>query len=192
MKPALTRLGKRGWRSMRGPSSATGAASASATICTIDIQRPQHIVAFRLAVQAGGVEGHALRFQDGRAHVDRDAAICFQARFDHAGQGFNPDRALVGQTLVGDESHEGAGAVTALLDLAAVGVVNAIAEIDFLRLRLFHHQHLVGADAEAAVGQALPLGRAEIDVLVDGIDDHEVIAGAMHLGEFQFHVRIIL
>src|SRR3989338_5067557 len=34
MNPALTRLGKRGWRSMSGPNSFTGACSISSTSCT--------------------------------------------------------------------------------------------------------------------------------------------------------------
>jgi hypothetical protein len=50
-----------------------------------------------------------------------------------------------------------------LLDFAAIGVVDAITEIDPGALRLFHHQHLVGADAEAAIRDELPLARRERD-----------------------------
>ena len=39
----------------------------------------------------------------------------------------------------------------------------------------------------SAVGQALPLFGREIDLLADGVDDDEVVAGAVHLGKVQFH-----
>ncbi len=91
-------------------------------------------------------------------------------------------------SLFADELDEGARAVAALLHFAAIVVIDAVAEVAAGQARLFHHEDLVGADAEAAVGQALPLGRREIDVLADGVDDDEVIAGAVHLGKVEFHV----
>ena len=75
-----------------------------------------------------------------------------------------------------------------MLDFAAIVVIDTVAEVAAGQARLFHHQDLVGADTETAVGQALPLGRREVDILIDGIDDDEVIAGAMHLGKLEFHV----
>ena len=67
-------------------------------------------------------------------------------------------------------------------------VVNAVTEIDAGRLRLFDHQHLVRTDAEAAVRQLFPLCGREGHALVDRVDDDEIIAGAMHFCEFEFHV----
>jgi hypothetical protein len=46
---------------------------------------------------------------------------------------FDADLALVGEALLMDEAHEAARAVAALLDLAAVGVEDAVAEIDARR-----------------------------------------------------------
>jgi hypothetical protein len=94
---------------------------------------------------------------------------------------------LVGQPLFRHELDEGARAVAALLHFATVGVENAIAEIATGVGRLFHQQDLVGADAEAAVAQQAPLRRREVDLLGDAVDDDEVIAGAVHFGEFEFH-----
>ena len=154
-------------------------------------ERPQRVVAFGLALQAGGIERYLGWIQHRRAHVHRHIAVGFQPRFDQAGHGLNPDAGLGGQLFVGHETHKGACAVAALLDFTTIGVIDAVAEIDAGRVRRFDHQHLVGADAEAAVGQLLPLGRAEVDLLVDRVDDDEVIAGAVHFGEFEFHVEII-
>ena len=49
------------------------------------------------------------------------------------------------------ELDEAARAVAALLDLAAVGIEDAVAEIRARRLRLLDHQDLVAAHAEMAV-----------------------------------------
>src|SRR5690606_2777004 len=57
--------------------------------------------------------------------------------------------------------------------------------------RPLHHQQLVGADAEAPVGQPAPLRRSEIQGLARGVDHDEVVAGAVHLGEFELHAAII-
>ncbi|MNN49068.1 hypothetical protein D3C81_1635730 [compost metagenome] len=78
-----------------------------------------------------------------------------------------------------------------MLDFAAIGVIDAIAEVDAGSLRLFDYQHLIGTHAKAAVGQVLPLRRSEIDGLVDGVDDNEIVARTMHFCEFEFHIAII-
>jgi hypothetical protein len=51
------------------------------------------------AVQALAVERHRCRLQHGRAHVDRDAAVVFQARRDDAGHGLHADAALAVKPL---------------------------------------------------------------------------------------------
>ena len=62
---------------------------------------------------------------------------------------------LVGEALVAHDSDEAARAVAALLDLvAAAAVEDAIAEVDLGVRRLLDDQDLVGADAEATVGEA--------------------------------------
>src|SRR5690606_13896506 len=114
----------------------------------------------------------------------------FQARGDDALHGLDANAALGRQAFVADEAGKGACAVAALFDLAAVAVEDAVAEVDACRLRTLDHQDLVGPDAEAAVGQAAPLFRAQVHLLVDGVDDDEIIAGAVHLGELQFHVSV--
>jgi hypothetical protein len=106
---------------------------------------------------------------------------------DDAGHGLHPDAAFATQTLVADETGKGARAVAALFDFAAIAIKNAVAEIGAGHGRAFHNQDLVGAHAEAAVGQALPLGGAEVDLLVDGVDHDEIVARALHLGELEFH-----
>jgi hypothetical protein len=152
-----------------------------------DRQRPQGVVTLDHAGQTGLVEWHVGRHEARRAHVDRDAAIVFQARADDPRHGLHTDAARLCQPLVDDKAHEGARAVAALLDLTAIVVEDAIAKVHPRVSRAFHDQDLVGPDAEAAVGQAAPLIDTQVDLLVDRIDNDEVVAGAVHLGKFQFH-----
>ena len=81
------------------------------------------------------------------------------------------------------EAHEAACAVAALLDLAAVGIEDAVAEIDIGRRGALDHQDLVAADAEVAVSEKACLGRRRHEVLIDGVEYDKVVAEAVHLGE---------
>jgi hypothetical protein len=65
--------------------------------------------------------------------------------------------------VVVHEAHEAARAVAALLDLAAVGVEDAVAEIGVVAAGLLDQQDLVAADAEMAVGDAAALLGGERD-----------------------------
>jgi hypothetical protein len=88
-----------------------------------------------------------------------------------------------------DEAHEAARAVAALLDLAAVGIEDAVAEIDARRRRALDDQDLVAADAEMAVGEKARLGRRRHEVLADGVEHDEIVAEAVHFGEADAHRR---
>ena len=150
MKPAFTRCGKRGWCSISGPCSATGALSTSATTCTacglpIDRIATETIAPSARAesarchfsqepsgmrIEPRPVEWNALRLEHRRPHVDRDAAVGADARLDDARQRLHPHHRLVGQPVLAHEAQEATRAVAALLDLAAVGVVDQVAEVD--------------------------------------------------------------
>jgi hypothetical protein len=97
---------------------------------------------------------------------------------------------LVGQPLVMHETHEAAGAIAALLDLATIGIEDAVAEIDTGLARLLDQQDLVTADTEMAVGQVNQLFRAEGNLLAHAVEDNEIVAQTVHFGEFEFHVPL--
>jgi hypothetical protein len=72
-----------------------------------------------------------------------------------------------------------------MLHLAAVGVEDAVGEV---RLRLggrLEQQHLITTDTEMAVGQGLYLRRRQRHRLAHAVDDHKIVAQAMHLGKTQ-------
>ncbi|MCY1542489.1 hypothetical protein D9M68_782370 [compost metagenome] len=153
----------------------------------VDLQAVDRIHAFSPGRQALGAERHLGRFQLGRAHVHGDLAVVLQRQRDHALHHLHAHRALVGHALVADETHEAARAVAAVLDLAAVGIEDAVAEVDIAARRFLDHQHLVGAHAEMPAGERAPLCGCQVDLLVDAVEHDKVVAGAMHLGELEFH-----
>jgi hypothetical protein len=132
-------------------------------------------------------EGNFGRPEARRTHVHRDLAVGFEFRHDQSALRLDADLALVGEALLMDEAHEAARAVAALLDLAAVGVEDAVAEIDARRRAALDDQDLVAADAEMAVGEKARLGRRRHEVLADRVEHDEIVAEAMHFGKTNTH-----
>ena len=94
--------------------------------------------------------------------------------------------------LVAHEADEAARAVAALLDLvAAAAVEDAVAEVDARRRARLDDQDLVGADAEAPVGEAAQLRGVELERRARRVEHDEVVARALHLREAQPHGGII-
>jgi hypothetical protein len=108
----------------------------------------------------GGVEAHRGGIEVGRAHVDGDAAVGREAQHEAAVHRLDRERRLVGEALVAHVADEAARAVAAVLDLvAAAAVEDAVAEVDLGVRRLLDDEDLVGADAEAPVGEACASAR---------------------------------
>ncbi len=93
----------------------------------IDLERPAAISLRRL--QPAPIERNAFRVEYRRLHADRHLPIGLQARRNQPGQRLDADLGLVRQPFVVHETHEAARAVAALLDFAAVGVPDAVAEV---------------------------------------------------------------
>src|SRR5262249_4486658 len=111
-------------------------------------------------------------------------------RSDHAGQGLDADFGLLREALVVDEPDEAARAVAALLDLTAVGVPDAVAEIRVGALRSLDEKNLVAADAEVPVREPSRALRAYVKGSADAVEHDEVVARPLHLGEFEAHLRV--
>ena len=107
--------------------------------------------------------------------------------------------------LRGASSPEELFASAALLGIEAVAVVDRNSLAGLVRahdaakatgIRLvvgcrLDHQDLVTADAEAAIGQPLQQRRARPERRAGRIDDDEIVASAMHLGERELHPCIV-
>jgi hypothetical protein len=158
-----------------------------------ELDRPEREPAVApLRREPRGVEGNVRRIEIGRSHVDGDAAVALLAQLEAAVHRVDDDGALVGEAALANEADEAARAVAALLDLvAAAAVEDAIAEVGAGARRRLDDEDLVGADAEAPVGDALELRAVERERLLRRVDDDEVVAGSLHLGEANAHGAII-
>jgi hypothetical protein len=157
----------------------------------VDVQRPETCAAMRSRHQAFGIERHVRWLELRRPHVDGHVAVGFEHRLDHAGGRLHADRPLVGQAARMDELDEAARAIAAGFHLVAIGIEDAVLEVHRRRIGPLHQQDLIGADTEAAISQQAQLRAIERKRLGNAIEHHEVVAGALHLGEAQSHAGII-
>ena len=135
-------------------------------------------------------KGNFGRQKAGFAHVDRDLAVGFEARGDDPFLRLDADLAFVGQPLLMDKADETTSAVAALLDLAAVGIEDPVAEIDTRLAGRLDQQDLVATDPEIAVGEVAKLFRGKRNRLANAVENNEIIAQTMHLGEFELHFAL--
>ena len=98
-----------------------------------------------------------------------------------------PQRITRDQIAIPSEPGNTAHAVPTLPRLGAIRVVDPHAEISVARGRRVDDEQLIEADSQPAVGELPALGPGEGYRLADPVDDHEVVAEAMHLGESKFH-----
>jgi hypothetical protein len=74
-----------------------------------------------------------------------------------------------------------------LLDLAAIGIPNAIAEQNIGTRRRLHQQQLITADTEVTIREKTHLLCGRHKRLAHTVNDDKVIAEAMHFAEAQLH-----
>src|SRR6267378_2487647 len=122
-----------------------------------------------------------------RPHLDADPAVGLEPRHDRAGERLDADLALRGEALLVHELHEAARAVAALLDLAAVGVEDAVAEVHAASLRPLNHEDLVATDSQMSIRDLFQLLFIEIECRRGRIQYHEIVAGSLHLGKRKLH-----
>src|SRR3546814_13904315 len=81
--------------------------------------------------------------------------------------------------------------VAALPYLTAIGIEDAIVEVDIRTRRCLDDENLVAADAETPVTEPCQQRRLRIKTTRSRIDHDKIIAGAMHLGQVQLHPYIV-
>src|SRR5690606_16832151 len=118
---------------------------------------PERLVALAPGREPGRVEGDLRRLEAGPPHVHGDPAVGRERQAQHPAQGLYADRVAGRQALVPHEAQETARAIAAMLDLAAVGIEDPVAEVDIGPARTLDEQQLVRADAEMAIGETAPL-----------------------------------
>ena len=77
-----------------------------------------------------------------------------------------------------------------MLDLAAIRVKDAIAEINIWTFGLLNKQYLIAPHAKMAIAKKAGLLRCQRHRLANAIQNNEIIAQTVHFREFQFHWRL--
>ena len=135
------------------------------------------------------LEGQGARREVRHAHVDADAPGREHAGLDHPGRAVHAQRPAARPAAPPQEFGDAARPVAALLDLAAVGIEDAVVDRGARPGRRLQHQRLVEADAGVAVGQPSPGGGVGQGRRVRRIHDDEVVAESVHLGEVEAHAE---
>lgn len=123
----------------------------------------------------------------GAPHVDADLTVIADIEFDNAALGLDADLALGRQALVQHKTGEATRAIAALLHFRAIGVEDPVTEIHLRVARCFDDQQLVEADTGVSVTPLFGVLGQNVRVLADQVEDHEVVAQAVHLGKTQQH-----
>ena len=130
------------------------------------------------------------QFKNRCAHVHPHAAIGIHRGRDHAGLGQHLYGFFLRQAVIDHIAGKATRAVAALLDLAAIGVVNHIFKICALAPSA-HAQDLVGAHAKAAIGQKAVVALAQTQQPLGFIQHDKIVARALHFAKVDFHSAII-
>ncbi|MNY29752.1 hypothetical protein D3C86_1638120 [compost metagenome] len=101
----------------------------------------------------GCAKRHCLGIEVRLTHIHAHQIIVGHAQHHAPGLGTDANIALVGQAFQPYKAGKAASAVTALRHFTAVGVKNAVMEIQFRIVRRFYHQQLVKANAQVPIGQ---------------------------------------
>jgi hypothetical protein len=69
----------------------------------------------------------------------------------------------------------------------AIGVIDAVAEIDIGALRGFHHQHLVAADPKMAISELADMLVLQAEALGYQVNDNKVVTQPVHFCKSKQH-----
>ena len=141
--------------------------------------------------QARHIKRQGFGGETGLAHVNDYLAVGHCLKGDQSGRDLGAQRVARRELLLMDEFDETARAVAAVLDLAAIGVENPVAKIRLGVRGRVDQQYLIAANAELAVSEGPGAFGGHVDGLAHPVQDHEIVAGAMHFCEVPDHVGII-
>ena len=214
MKPALTRCGKRGWCSISGPCVGDRrGVDVVHLLHRVRVAHRQHrdgndgAIGMRAKRQlpffpaAVGLRRRARRRSNGtRGRSNTGAPMSTVTRPSASRRGSITPRqrlararvSLAVRPLSRTIAHEAARAVAALLDLAAVGVVDHVFEVDARRRATGRTDRIWSAPTPKWRSARKRYCAASRPSAAAGLVEHdEVVARALHLGEADSHGGII-
>ncbi len=134
-----------------------------------------------VAVRSCGTEGRFLQLQ-------LDVATPMNQNLDAFARSLQQVRdSIVDQSRARQPSRNAAGSVATLFGLAAVAVPDGVSPMAAMAFHAMDRQELVESDAAMAIAHESDLHRVCHERPTPRVDDDEIIAKAMHLGEMQAH-----
>ena len=143
-------------------------------------QVPKQGLALGSSAESSRVEWDLVGLQPGRAHINPDPAIGFEAWGDQATQGLDAQGGGIRQALIMNKSGEATGTIATLLDLPAIGIEDPIAKIGIGSGRGLNDQDLIATNPEAAVSEPAAEGGRRFKRLAQPVNDDKVIASTVH------------
>ena len=131
------------------------------------------------------------RIKHGRTHIDGDLPVWLGVQGDDAALHLHADRGFGGEPLLKHKAHKAACAIAAVLNHAAIGVVDDVGKIHIGRGGWAHRQNLVCAHAKAPVGNETVLFAREVQRGAGFVQHHKVVACALHFGKGNKHGQIM-
>jgi len=81
------------------------------------------------------------------------------------------------------KTHKASRTIAALFNLSAICIENAIAEIVTWIPGFFNDEDLIRTDANMSISDLLPRHLFHRDGLANGVNDNEIVAGAVHFAK---------
>jgi hypothetical protein len=131
-------------------------------------------------------EGNVARLEAGHAHVDFHLLVTHRHCNARIG-GLKGQRRLGAELLIVHEARETAHAVSTLFCARSVGVEYSTSEIRIGIGWRLEDEKLIEADTAMPVRPPTNELWLEVDVLSHEVDDHEIVAEAVHFAESKLH-----
>ncbi len=142
----------------------------------------------RIAISAlGRVERQTTRLKIGYAHVYGNESIALDAGRDETGRTIERESITAGLPSPMEEGCDTAHAVTTLLDLEPVSIEDPVKNEGIGPPGLLEHQCLIETDSLTSVRELPELFSRRRSVPLRQVEDNEIVAGTVHLGEIDAH-----
>jgi hypothetical protein len=115
--------------------------------------------------------------------------IGFESRNDDPAFGADTYFFFGGEAPIVHVSHQAACAIAALLDLAAIGIEDAVIEISVGSACALDLQDLVTSHTEMAIGEEAKLIETQLDRIIDRVEHDKIVSQPLHFRELQIHAR---
>jgi hypothetical protein len=132
-------------------------------------------------------KGNALELKHGRAHLHGDIVLVILNEFNDTFFNFDTQGGLLRQTRLAHVAQETTRAIATVLHFGAVRIVDHVLKIQAFEGGVAHAQNLIGTHPKMPLGNGLVLLGTQVVEHLGLIDDHKVVATALHFCKWYSH-----